>query len=48
MIKDFYAKFSDLTKEEQIQLFNLLNEDFIISGMKDEQQQLEKPVLKRG
>lgn len=29
MIKDIYAHFSDLTKEEQIQLFNLLKEDFI-------------------
>jgi hypothetical protein len=29
MIKDIYATFSDLTKEEQIELFNLLKEDFI-------------------
>lgn len=29
MIKEIYATFSDLTKEEQIQLFNLLKEDFI-------------------
>ena len=29
MIKDIYATFSDLTKDEQIKLFNLLKEDFI-------------------
>ncbi|GKU84252.1 MULTISPECIES: IS1595 family transposase [Bacteria] len=29
MMKDIYAHFSDLTKDEQIQLFNLLKEDFI-------------------
>ncbi len=33
MIKDIYATFSDLTKEEQIQLFNLLKEDFIDNKM---------------
>ena len=29
MIKDIYVTFSDLTKDEKIQLFNLLKEDFI-------------------
>ena len=29
MIKDIYVIFSDLTKDEKIQLFNLLKEDFI-------------------
>ncbi len=29
MFKDIYATFSDLTQEEQIELFNLLKEDFI-------------------
>ncbi len=29
MIKDIYTTFSDLTKDEQIQLLNLLKEDFI-------------------
>lgn len=51
MIKDIYATFSDLTKDEQIQLFNLLKEDFIDNkdaDMKDAYKTIRETRFKEG
>lgn len=51
MIKDIYATFSDLTKDEQIQLFNLLKEDCIDNedaDMKDTYTTIRENRFKEG